>query len=108
MLSAGKLDQRIRIQTPVEKKEGAGGSVKKWADQWARWAQVITMAGREMKHGGVLVPEHTHLVRMRYLPELTTAHRILWGGRVLQIIGVADKDGQREETTVECNEVDNG
>lgn len=107
-LTAGKLDQRIRIQTPAEKKEGAGGSVIVWADQWCRWAQVVTMAGRESRVAGALLPQHSHLIKLRYLPELDCKHRILWGGKVLQILSVADKDGQHEETTVECNEVEHG
>lgn len=108
MLDAGKLNQRITIQTPVERNEGAGGSVLAWADQWRRWAQVITMAGREPRQAGVLVPQHSHLIKLRYLPELDQRHRILWAGKVLQIVAVSDKDGAHEETTVECNEVDHG
>ena len=108
MLDAGKLNTRIRIQTPVDQHQAAGGTLIKWADQWERWAQVITMAGREPRVAGALMPQHSHVVRMRYLPELSTRHRITWKDKVLEIVGVADKDSQHDETIAECNEVENG
>jgi SPP1 family predicted phage head-tail adaptor len=44
-------------------------------------------------------------VRMRYRSDVTTAHRLAWDSKTLQIHGVADTDGRRRELLLTCSEI---
>lgn len=106
MLPAGILRERVTIQAPTLTRNDYGESVQSWQDVAIRRASVEAMSyseqSRRAQVGGVV----SHMVRMRFLPELTGAMRLRWdsrGGRILYISSVVER-GNREEHELTCEE----
>lgn len=106
MLPAGILRETVTIQSPTLTRNDYGESVQTWDDVAVRRASIQAMTYSEQSRrnqvGGVV----SHMVRMRYLPELTGAMRLVWtsrGGRILYISSVVER-GNREEHELTCEE----
>lgn len=104
---AGKRRQRLAVQANTPTLAGDGSAVDAWATVFSRWAQVLTIRGNEGQKGFQRRADVTHVVRFGYDPDtanITTQHRINWGGRILNIIRAYDPDGLRKEIEAEARE----
>ena len=105
MLRSGELRHRVRIQARASGVGSRGESTGDWADVAQRWASIVTLSGDELERARQRMPEARLQVRIRYLAELTTRHRLLFGSRVLQIGHVDDVDQLHVEQILTCSEV---
>ncbi len=111
-MSLGQLRHRVTVQRRAVTRAGGIG-VEAWPALYARVpAQVEGRQERQEQVVDGVVRTHTvrsYTVRTRYLPDITTADRMLYhhpeGDRVLQILGLLDEGERRAWLVCECVEV---
>lgn len=104
-MNAGAMRCYCELQAPTETRDASGGVTKTW-DLAARvWAAIEGTAGREFVKGLRILPEASHIARVRYTDAATTARRLAWRGRVFNIVAVNDVDERRAELVLQVKEV---
>ena len=104
-MQAGMLRNRVEIEAHIEERDEGGGVVERWERQLTRWVDIRPIRGAEVFQTQALDPRITHKVTMRYLPSLTASHRLVFDGRVFNIVTPPLNTGERnEETTCFCME----
>lgn len=88
----GALRHEIALQSVTRTPDGAGGFTAAWDDTLVTWAQITPRTGLKRSFAGKLEPIITHVVLMRYQPDVTTAQRIRFGARIFQIHAVINHD----------------
>ena len=104
-MRAGTLRQRVIIQAPTMTTNERGAQTPGWADVATVWADVRTPTGRERSGDQMTVAVLSHLVTMRYRADLTAAHRLKWGERVLALLSTPDPDNRRRLLVCQCQEI---
>jgi SPP1 family predicted phage head-tail adaptor len=84
-LNAGQLWTRVTIQKSTPTKNEVGEAVLSWADYQTVWADVQALGGREAQRYAETIGISTHKVTIRYVQGLTTAYRVIYDGRTLEI-----------------------
>lgn len=101
----GKLDQRIIVQR-LSESTLYGEIVQSWATLTTVWAEILPRGSRESWRQQQAVGEMEYLVRIRRYSGLTTADRVSWGTKTLEIIGVHETEvGTSTFTELYCVEV---
>ncbi len=105
-MRAGKLRCRIEIQLATKAADSAGTLIETWAtvaSNW--WADIQPVRAREFVQGNQVQSDITHTVQMRYFAGFTARHRIVWAGRVFNVVGkpinVGERNRWHEFTAVE-------
>lgn len=108
-MAAGRLRERVTIQTFTEASDGGGGVTRTWSNLATVWAEVKPVRGSESKDGGRLAGLQTYLVTIRHRTGFDTSARLLWGSKYLNIRTMENRDMRKEFWTMECEEgVNNG
>lgn len=100
----GKMDERVSIQESSEADDGYGVTLT-WANiatDPTVWAEVKPVKGREYEDRGRLATMETYLVRIRYRTDVTTANKLVWGSKELDIRHVADREMKGQYLWLEC------
>jgi len=84
-LNAGELWTRVTLQKPTTSKNEVGEATLSWADFSTVWADVQALGGREAVRYAETIGISTHKVTIRYVAGLTTAYRVIYNGRTLEI-----------------------
>ena len=103
MINAGKLRERVAIESPHRETNSMGETVLKWQEQRRVWASVEGVSSKELLTNSRQEFDITHRVRMRYFKGLSNNDRLNWDGRLLQIISVLEH-GNRAEHELICRE----
>lgn len=103
-MRAGTMRDRITLQCWSDTTDPQWGPGGGWTDYATVWASVAAVAGLEKFQGQAVATEVTHMIRMRYTPDLTNKHRILYRTSKLDIASVLDPDGRRRELVVQAIE----
>ena len=101
MLSAGRLDRRVTIETPTDGVDGSGAPSATWAALATVWADVRPISGREFVAAGQTAAEATTRITIRWRADITTRHRIVHGATIYSIEHVAEI-GRREGLDLMC------
>lgn len=106
-LRLGKMRHRVTIEAPTETRDANYGGVEvAWNTYVTRWAQVEALSASEQDAAPALASQVTYRVRLHRVAGVTPKMRVvLPGGRVLQIVGVMDPDGEREQTNLLAQEL---
>jgi SPP1 family predicted phage head-tail adaptor len=106
MRPAGDFTQRVTLQAPALAGLDDGDSAETFADAVGPlWACVEELGGKEIRRGEQPASEHTHRVTIRWRAGVTSALRVRWGTRLLDIDGVSNPDGRKEDLLLQCIEV---
>ena len=100
----GKLRERVTIERMDRAPDGFGGAGVSWSDVATAHAEVISFKGREHGHDGRTETRAPCRVVMRYREDVTSAMRIRWRDRLLDIQSVIDPDGERRWLALDCIE----
>lgn len=105
-MRAGRLDQRITIQTPTS---NAGTRGQRIDPQWENLhitipASIVELSGRELELSKQYVPTATHEIRIRYHTNINEACRCIWGDRILSIGHIYNPTNRRHELRMVCEE----
>lgn len=106
MLPSGVLDRRLVIEQPVTTRASdTGAEVITWQTLATVWAELVeSEAGQSATTGedaSVVTAARHSRVRMRYRSDVNESMRFRVGGRVLQILGMAEI-GRREGLKFSC------
>jgi head-tail adaptor len=107
MIKSGKYRHRIHIQKqkePVTQDQNTGAITVSWEtlvvngkSLSAYPAEVLTGAGREVHAAGTKLADLDARINCRWFPGLTESMRILWEGKVFDILGIeTDATARRE------------
>ena len=107
-MDIGKLRHQVCLQRPVDTQDEYGKSVTTWEQMARAHAAVQSASGTENVDNGQITAQVTHIVSLRYLPGLTPHWRVLWDGKILQIVEIKTDATARRWQTLKCSEVLNG
>lgn len=92
---SNQLDRRITIETAIESKENTGEITYTWIVFATVWARYMPIRGREYFAAQQINASIDATFRIRYIPNLTTVHRIKWDGKLWDIQSIIEI-GRRE------------
>ena len=84
-LDAGRLTERITIESPTKTQNDVGETVLAWSTFAEVWAKVESLAGREAERYSEIVGFSGHKVTTRAIEGLTSLMRVIYRGRTLEI-----------------------
>lgn len=104
MIRAGMLRHRVTLQERSTATDSFGQPIETWSDVGTYWAAVKPLRGREGEAIRQVKAEATHRVVLRAVAPVTTAMRLVFDGRVLDIIEALDVDERGRELNLVCIE----
>ena len=107
-MRAGRLNKRVTFQRRTLTQDASGATVPNYATFATVWAQVRTPGGFERLQPEIeaMRATLTHQVQVR-AGSVTPrpSDRIVWGGRILEILSIADPDNHGAGYTLNCTEI---
>jgi len=91
-LNAGDMWTRITIEQATTTRNAVGESTLSWTTFATVWASVESLSARETERFAETLGFMTHKIRIRYLNGLTSAMRIVYRNRVLEIGQITEQD----------------
>ena len=104
-MRAGKLDQRVTIQTATVSYNSYGEPITTWADTYTDWAEAVTTGGGEYYAAQKINASTEVLFRMRYTDDITVTNRIKWLSRYFSILSINHVSGAYRELLIATKEV---
>tara|TARA_R100001594_G_scaffold40312_1_gene72140 strand:- start:3157 stop:3486 length:330 start_codon:yes stop_codon:yes gene_type:complete len=108
MVAAGKLREIVRIENPTITLNAVGQAEYSYLSLGAPevFAQVEYTSQNKTSDGEVQnAGQANFLVTMRYRTDITYRTRLVWGARVLQVVGI-ESDPKKVVSMLECEEAD--
>ncbi|WP_372400737.1 phage head closure protein (plasmid) [Azospirillum sp. HJ39] len=102
MIRMGELDQRVTIQAETETPDGRGGYTKGWSAVATVWARVRPLSGRERQNAQQTEASVSYGVVIRRRTDVTTACRLIWNGKVMNIRFVGEAGTRDPWLSLEC------
>ncbi len=87
-IAAGELSARVAIQQATESRGDHGTVLLTWATVATRWMKIVPTGGGEATEADQVQATATHVATLRYYAGLTTRHRFVWGGTILNVVGI--------------------
>lgn len=103
-MKAGALRHVVTIQAPGVAKNSYDEPVAEWTDVADVRASVEPLAGVEQWRGMQVQASVTHGVEIRYRAGLTSAHRLVFKGRTLNIGVIRDWQERNVKLLIQCTE----
>lgn len=104
MPGIGQLDRRIRIEQPEVARDSAYGSQQiTWSEVATVWAQVRENTQGERTADNLRTATRTTTVTVRYRAGIVPTMRLVYGARVLAIVGVLER-GRRQWLELQCED----
>ena len=109
-MNPGILNRVIEIQEDQSQGETNenGYAVSSWVTVKRIWASVEAVSGTEKVSAGGLIAKASLKFRIRYRPEITVQHRVVYGGKPMNIIFVDDERGAHKYQILYCEAQDDG
>jgi SPP1 family predicted phage head-tail adaptor len=101
---AGKLNQRVTLQTMTRTADAIGGAVISWQNIAELWASIAPLNVRESLQQDKILSEAFYTVTMRYRADITSDKRLSYNGRILHIEGVTDRDHSKQVLVLRVRE----
>lgn len=103
-LQAGKLRHTVSIQSASEAADAMGTLVPSWSTDATVRASITQVSGDESVTAGQEQATAKYKVVIRYYSGLTTANRLLFGSRELNIDSISDIDERNRKMELMCSE----
>lgn len=88
MLSAGRLNKQVVIQSRSLAADEVGQNTITWVDVATVWAEVTALRGREFFAAAQTQQENSIKVRIRYRADVDQTCRLMYQGKPHDITGV--------------------
>lgn len=98
----GALNARVTLQSPTRTLDDIGGAGLSWSSQGDVWAAIEASGAGVTADFDAARGLSSYRVIINRRADLHTGWRVLWGARVLRIVGVRDDGAARQ--TLECAE----
>lgn len=92
---AGQLRHRLNVQAATETRDSFGGVVLTWATIDTVWGSLEAMPQTPAFVGDQVKAITTHRIILRFYDGLTGKHRIMFEGRIFDILSLVDP-GERK------------
>jgi SPP1 family predicted phage head-tail adaptor len=102
-LRAGDLNQRVRLQHRITSPDGGGGFETSWSTIGTLWAKVSPLNSTETLTAQQSESRVSYQIWVRWRPDLAADMRLIWRGKVLDVIGVADAGPGVETVRLDCS-----
>ena len=96
MMTAGRMDQRITLQTSVNSRDAVGGLVETWSTLATVWARVAPLSGKRIAQAQQIGSSVTKQIEIRWRAGISASLRIQFAdGRVAKVSWVEEskRDG---------------
>ena len=104
-MRAGLLRNRITIQTNAQTVDSFGDLIAGWTDLYAGVPATVTpQSGKEGSTNDETTSEVTHKITLRYLPNITTKHRVYYDSRSMDIQSVINTQERSRTLVLMCVE----
>lgn len=103
MISAGRMDQRITLQSRAAGVDAHGQPSTTWADVATVWAQAEPLRGRELFAAGQAQSQVETRFRIRYRAGVVPTMRVLWRSAPHDIVSVFEPQAGREHLELLCS-----
>lgn len=103
----GRLRHRVTLQSQTTEYDALGRQSRdsaKWTKVTDLWAEVKELSGRESETAKQISADASHSVTIRFRAGVTSANRLVFRGRVLEIKAVLDDDSTQRELLLLCGE----
>jgi SPP1 family predicted phage head-tail adaptor len=104
-MQAGKLRHRVTVQQPQQQTNSLGEPTLAYVDLFDAWVQIQPLSARELVFAKQLQLDTTHKVYTRWTPDITSDCRLVYNGRILNVIGVTNVDERNHDMVLTCCEV---
>lgn len=104
-ISAGKLNKQIAIQQNQPAEQLDGSEKENWMTLKTVWSDILSQGAREFYQAQKKYAEVTKVFQIRYYSGLTTKHRIQYGTRIFDILGIDNVDEANEQYLISAKEV---
>lgn len=104
-MKAGTLRHRVTLQRLVSAQGASGDLAQSWADVTTVYAAVEPLSGREYWQAQQVAAETSIRVRIRYRQGVEPTMRVLYGSRILEILGIVDLEERHVELQLMCREI---
>jgi SPP1 family predicted phage head-tail adaptor len=106
-MQSGTLRQMAWVQVPVETRQPDGQVLTEFADQYPRYAALVSLNGSELMRAQQVQATVTHRVTLRSdstTRELQPKARLRLGARLFNVLWVDQVEGRNREVRVYCVE----
>ena len=103
-LDSSELTRRVTIQSRPTGRGILGDQSTAWTDLVKCWAGIEQLQGRELSLAQAINSEVTHKVTMRYRAGITAAQRVVYQGRVFNVLDVLDPETAHVALELMCSE----
>lgn len=104
-MRAGTLRHQVRLETPTYRRDAANQKVESGTDVVTVAASVRHVSGGETVRGRQMEANATELVTIRWRQGVTNQTRVVYAGRTLSVIDIAeDTAGRHRELALQCAE----
>lgn len=106
-MKIGPMRRRASLQSPPQETEAQnqyGEVATAWADVAEVWVQVEPLSGKELWQAQQVQADVTHRVTMRYRPGVRPKWRIVYQGRVFNILYVLNLEERNRTLQLLCVE----
>lgn len=103
-MGAGRYKHRITFYRIVKVSDGGLGTVDTAVDVVSAWAQVGPTSAQEVIEAMKVQQKVSHRIRMRYLPDITSALRVRFGTRHFRILSVINLAEDNRDLILRCEE----
>ncbi len=100
----GGLRHLITLQRRSETPDTGGGVSLSWVDIAQLWAEVAPLGGGEAVQAMRVQPVQSYRVRLRYRADITTADRLLFKQRLLNIRSIRNINERGRWLECRCEE----
>lgn len=105
--TAGDLSERVTIEAPTSTRTASGAPVLSWGVVATVYADVHGVSGREIVQSMQVDGLVTHRVKIRFREDVDSQCRILWRGKVLEVVAAVPRF-QRAFLEITAREVEDG
>jgi len=102
MLSAGRLTQRVVLQSKSVVRDAMGGETITWVDAATVWAEIRPLRGRDLVAAQQAASEVTARITVRYRTDVQADWRVKHGSDLYDILAVVTPMARIEVLELEC------
>lgn len=103
--SIGALRHRLRLESPVDVSDGAGGFSRAYRTLCYVWARVNIITAGQQFNEQKFEQTTSYQVDIRWRADVVAGMRFVFRERLLSIQAVRDPDGMRRFLTCACEEI---
>lgn len=93
---------RVTLQRPVRTPDAIGGAAISWIDEAALWAAIEAIGATQGAAFDTAPATTAFRITINRGPAVRAGWRVVWGARLLRVVGVRDEGGAR--ITLNCEE----